>query len=79
MAKKRVSEEMQSLDLQKHCKKLLTKGRVDRLEAKGQPKGLSDKTVSGMLRHFLDGVTVTVQFLTLSSCKLRYYVSLQKR
>ncbi len=40
MAKKRVSEEMQSLDLQKPCKKLLTKGRVDRLEAKGQPKGL---------------------------------------
>lgn len=33
MAKKRVSEEMQSLDLQKPCKKLLTKGRVDRLEA----------------------------------------------
>ena len=33
------------MDLQKLYKKLLTKGRVDRLEAKGQPKGLSAKTV----------------------------------
>ena len=34
-----------SLDLQKFYKKLLTQGRVDRVEAKGQPKGLSAKTV----------------------------------
>ena len=38
-------EKLTSLDLQKLYKKLLTKGRVDRLEAKGQPKGLSAKTV----------------------------------
>ena len=31
--------------MQKLYKKLLTKGRVDRLEAKGQPKSLSAKTV----------------------------------
>ena len=38
-------EKLTSLDLQKLYKKLLTKGRVDRLEAKEQPKGLSAKTV----------------------------------
>ena len=34
-----------TLELQKLYKKLLSKGRVDRIEAKGQPKGLSPKTV----------------------------------
>ena len=38
-------KETQSLDLQKLYKKLLTKDWVDRLKAKGQPKGLSAKTV----------------------------------
>ena len=41
-------EKLTSLDLQKFYKKLLTKGRVDRLEAKGQPKGLSAKTVQNI-------------------------------
>ncbi len=36
---------LSSLQLQKLYKKLLTKGRVDRIEAKEQPKGLSPKTV----------------------------------
>ena len=38
-------EKLTSLDLQKFYKKLLATGRVDRVEAKGQPKGLSAKTV----------------------------------
>lgn len=38
-------EKLTSLELQKLYKKLLTKGRVDRLESKEQPKGLSPKTV----------------------------------
>lgn len=38
-------EKLTALDLQKFYKKLLTKGRVDRLEARGQPKGLNAKTV----------------------------------
>ena len=38
-------EKLTSLDLQKFYKKLLTTGRVERVEAKGQPKGLSAKTV----------------------------------
>ena len=38
-------ERLTALDIQKLCKKLLANGRVDRLESKGQPKGLSVKTV----------------------------------
>ena len=38
-------EKLTSLELQKLYKKLLTKDWVDRLEAKGQPKGHSAKTV----------------------------------
>lgn len=36
---------LSSLELQKFYKKLLSRGRVTRLEAKNQPKGLSPKTV----------------------------------
>lgn len=36
---------LSSLQLQELYKKLLSRGRVDRIEAKGQPKGLSPKTV----------------------------------
>ena len=38
-------EKLTSLELQKFCKKLLTSGRIDRVESKHQAKGLSPKTV----------------------------------
>ena len=38
-------KKLTSLDLQKLYKKLLTSGRVERIESKKQPKGLSAKTV----------------------------------
>lgn len=38
-------EKLTSLELQKLYKKLLTEGRVPRIESKNQPKGLSPKTV----------------------------------
>ena len=38
-------EKLTTMDLQKLYRKLLNKGRVDRVEAKEQPKGLSAKTV----------------------------------
>ena len=38
-------EKLTSLELQKFCKKLLTSGRIDRVESKRQPRGLSPKTV----------------------------------
>ena len=38
-------EKLTSLELQKLYKKLLTRGRIDRIESKHQAKGLSPKTV----------------------------------
>ncbi len=38
-------EKLTTMDLQKFYRKLLTKGRVERIESKDQPKGLSSKTV----------------------------------
>ena len=38
-------EKLTSLELQKLYKKLLTSGRIDRVESKNQAKGLSPKTV----------------------------------
>ena len=38
-------EKLTTIDLQKFYRKLLTKGRVERIESKEQPKGLSAKTV----------------------------------
>ena len=38
-------EKLTTMDLQKFYRKLLTKGRVERIESKEQPKGLSGKTV----------------------------------
>ena len=39
---------LSSLDLQKFYRKLLHSGRVERIESKGQPKGLSAKTVRNL-------------------------------
>lgn len=49
-------EKLTSLDLQKFYKKLLAYGRVDRLEAKGQPKGLSAKTVRNIHQILASGL-----------------------
>ena len=49
-------EKLTSLDLQKFYKKLLTEGRVDRVEAKGQPKGLSAKTVRNIHQILSSGL-----------------------
>ena len=38
-------EKLTTMDLQKFYRKLMTKGRVERIESKDQPKGLSAKTV----------------------------------
>lgn len=38
-------EKLTTMDLQKFYRKLLTKGRVERIESREQPKGLSAKTV----------------------------------
>ena len=45
-------EKLTTLDLQRLYKTLLANGRVDRLESKGQPKGLSPKTVRNIHQIF---------------------------
>ncbi len=43
-------EKLSTMDLQKLCKKLTDKGRVERIESEKQPKGLSAKTVRNIMQ-----------------------------
>ncbi len=43
-------EKLSTMDLQKLCKKLMDKGRVERIESENQPKGLSAKTVRNIMQ-----------------------------
>ncbi len=43
-------EKLSTMDLQKLCKKLMDKGRVERIESEKQPKGLSSKTVRNIIQ-----------------------------
>ncbi len=43
-------EKLSTMDLQKLCRKLMDKGRVERIEAEKQPKGLSAKTVRNIMQ-----------------------------
>ena len=52
---------LSSLELQKLYKKLLAKGRVRRLEAKNQPKGLSPKTVRNIHQILESGMRLAVE------------------
>ena len=50
-----------TLDLQRLYQKLLTEGRVDRLEAKNQPKGLSSKTVRNINQVISSAMQLAIQ------------------
>ena len=50
-----------TLDLQKLYQKLLTEGRVDRLEAQNQPKGLSPKTVRNINQVISSAMQLAIQ------------------
>ena len=50
-----------TLDLQRLYQKLLTEGRVDRLEAKNQPKGLSSKTVRNINQAISSAMQLAIQ------------------
>ena len=56
-----------SLDLQKLYKMLLTEGRIDRIEAKNQPKGLSAKTVRNINQIISSALTLAKEQKLLSS------------
>ncbi len=43
-------EKLSTMDLQKLCRKLMEKGRVERIESEKQPKGLSAKTVRNIMQ-----------------------------
>ena len=53
-------EKLTTMDLQKFYRKLLTKGRVDRIESKEQPKGLSAKTVRNINQVISSAMDVAV-------------------
>ena len=50
-----------TLDLQRLYQKLLTEGRVDRLEAQNQPKGLSPKTVRNINQVISSAMHLAIQ------------------
>ncbi len=43
-------EKLNTMDLQKLCRKLMDKGRVERIESKKQPNGLGPKTVRNVMQ-----------------------------
>ena len=51
-------EKLTTLDLQKLYKELLTSGRIDRIESKHQPKGLSVKTVRNLHQIISSALTL---------------------
>ena len=53
-------EKLTTMDLQKFYRKLLTKGRVERIESKEQPKGLSAKTVRNINQVISSAVDLAV-------------------
>lgn len=54
-------EKLTSLELQKFYRKLLTVGRVDRIEAENQPKGLSAKTVRNIHQVLSSALDLAVE------------------
>lgn len=56
-----------SLDLQKLYKILLTKGKIERIESKNQPKGLSAKTVRNINQIISSALTLAKEQKLLSS------------
>ena len=56
-----------SLDLQKLYKMLLAEGRIDRIESKNQPKGLSAKTVRNINQIISSALTLAKEQKLLSS------------
>lgn len=58
---------LSSLELQEFYKKLLSRGRVTRLESKNQPKGLSPKTVCNIHREAKKSGVFELYYLDLAT------------
>ena len=64
-------EKLTTMDLQKFYRKLMTKGRVERIEAANQPKGLSTKTVRNINQVISSAMDFAVaqRIIPLNPCK----------
>ena len=64
-------EKLSTMDLQKFYRRLLADGRVERIESKGQPKGLSAKTVRNINQVISSamGFAVAQRILAENPCK----------
>ena len=68
-----------TLDLQTLYKKLLTEGRVDRIEAKKQPKGLSAKTVRNIHQIISSALKLAIEQRLIARNPARPAVPCQRR
>ena len=64
-------EKLTTMDLQKFYRKLMTKGRVERIEATNQPKGLSAKTVRNINQVISSAMDFAVaqRIVSVNPCK----------
>ncbi len=64
-------EKLSTMDLQKLCRKLMDKGRVERIESKKQPKGLGPKTVRNVMQVISSAMDFAVaqKIITDNPCK----------
>ncbi len=64
-------EKLSTMDLQKLCRKLMDKGRVERIESEKQPKGLSAKTVRNIIQIISSAMDFAVaqKIITENPCK----------
>ncbi len=64
-------EKLSTMDLQKLCRKLMDKGRVERIESKKQPKGLGPKTVRNVMQVISSAMDFAVaqKIITENPCK----------
>lgn len=64
-------EKLSTMDLQKFYRKLMTKGRVERIEATNQPKGLSTKTVRNINQVISSAMDFAVaqRIVSVNPCK----------
>lgn len=65
-------EKLTTMDLQKFYRKLMTKGRVERIEAEHQPKGLSAKTVRNINQVISSAMDFAVaqRIISVNPCKV---------
>ena len=64
-------EKLTTMDLQKFYRRLMTKGRVERIEATNQPKGLSAKTVRNINQVISSAMDFAVaqRIISVNPCK----------